>query len=227
MDAAMIMANQCAARYGRSVNAPFIIFSLPRSKTAWLAQFLTYGAWTCHHQTAIKMRTLADVGTFFAQHNVGTAETGASLGWRLLEHHVPNLRRVVVRRPIDESVAAMLRVDLKGVAVYDEMLMRRVMVREARALDDISARPGVLTVDFADLDRRDACAAVFEHCLPYPFPQAWWDNLRHRNVQADVPAMLRYFHANRAAIENFKRDCKSELRCLARAGSFDRMARAA
>jgi hypothetical protein len=194
------------------VNAPFVVYALPRSKTAWLAALLTYGDWTCHHQTAIRMRSISDVTEFFAQPNVGTAETGAVLGWRILQHHVPHLRRVVVRRPIESSIASMLRVDLRGVAVYDETMMRRVMQREVKALADVSASPGTLTVDFADLDRCDACAAVFEHCLPYPFDRQWWEALRHQNIQADVPEMLRYFQANRVAIEDFKQKCSSELR---------------
>lgn len=206
---------------------PFIILALPRSRTAWLAAFLTYGDHICRHQTAIKMRSIDDIGAFFAQPNVGTAETAVSLGWRILEHHVPNLRRVVVRRSVDDSVAAMMRVDLRETAVYDAALMRRVMLREAAALDDISAEPGVLTVDFADLDRRDACAAVFEHCLPYPFPPAWWDSLRDRNIQCDVPAMLYYFYEHRIEIETFKRQCKNELRRLTYAGSFGCMTKAA
>lgn len=173
------------------------------------------------------MRSIADIGAFFAQPNVGTAETAVSLGWRILEHHVPNLSRVVVRRPVDDSVAAMMRVDLKGTAVYYETLMRRVMLREAAALDDISAQRGVLTIDFADLDRRDACAAIFEHCLPYQFPSAWWESLRDRNIQCDVPVMLRYFHEHRIEIEAFKRECKNELRRIAYTGSLSRTAEAA
>ena len=113
----------------------------------------------------------------------------------------------------------MLAVDLCGVAEYDEALMRRVMVREARALDEISEQSGVLTVDFADLNRSDACAAVFEHCLPHRFDSQWWRSLKDRNLQSDVPELLRYFHAHRNAIETFKRDCKSELRRMAYAGA--------
>ncbi len=28
---------------------PFVVFGLPRSRTAWLSRFLTYGDWVCGH----------------------------------------------------------------------------------------------------------------------------------------------------------------------------------
>lgn len=196
----------------------FIVHALPRSRTAWLATFLTYGGWTCLHEWAITMRSIEDVVKLFRTPNMGAAETAAGYGWQLLAHHVPELKTVVVRRPVADVVDAMMNVDVAGVAVYDRALLETTMVRGARVLDRISAQPGVLTVDFADLSRADTCAAVFEHCLPIPFDRGWFEHLKEKNIQADVKSVILYYHANREAVEGFKKTAKAELRRLAYAG---------
>jgi hypothetical protein len=154
------------------------------------------------------------VPAFFAQENTGAAETAAGPGWRLLHHHFPEMRKVVVRRPVADVVEAMMRMDVGGVATYDRDKLTRIMVRSRRDLDALSAVPGVLTVDFDDLIREDACAAVFEHCLPFEFDRAWWEGLRLRNIQIVMKHFLLYYYANREAVEGFKRSCKRELRRL-------------
>ena len=196
---------------------PFIICALPRSRTYWLSKFLSYGGWTCHHEAAVQMRSLNDAVEFFARPRTGSAETGISPGWKLLRHYVPGLRTVVVRRSADEVVDAMMAVDVSGVATYDRAKLTRNMQYMDRALDKITG-PEVLTVRYADLDREETCASIFSHCLPFEFCADWWNEMRERNLQADVRSALRYYHANRAAIDRFKAACKSELWRLARAG---------
>lgn len=161
------------------------------------------------------MRGLEDVIALFQRPNTGAAETAAAPGWRLLAHHVPELRRVVVRRPVDDVVHSVMHMDTGGVATYDEATLLPLMTREARDLDRLAEQPGVLAIDYVDLEREDACAAVFEHCLPFRFDRGWWLSLRDRNIQADIAGKLRYYFAHREAIEGFKRTCKSELRRIA------------
>jgi hypothetical protein len=198
----------------------FIVYALPRSRTCWLSVFLTYGQWICHHEAAAFMRSIADVVAFFARPNRGTVETAAAPGWRLLQHHVPHLRVAVIRRPVEEVVHSVMHMDTGGIATYDEARLRPLMVREARDLDRIAAQPGVLSLAYADLEQEAACAALFEHCLPYRFDRDWWQDLRHRNIQADIAGKLIYYFRNRDAIEQFKRDCASELRQLARSSQL-------
>lgn len=197
---------------------PFLVCALARSRTAWLSAFLSYGGWACGHERAITMRDIPDVLDYFAQPRIGTVETAAAFGWDVLRYHVPHLRTVVVRRPVDEVVAAMMAVDVSGVATYDEGLLRSTIMRANRALDRIAAQPGVLAVDFADLDHEDACRAVFEHCLPFEFDRAWWLSLKDQNIQIDTRAHLLYYYQNRDAVERFKRLCMAEMTRLARAG---------
>ena len=201
-----------------SRDPPFIVYGLPRSRTAWIAAFLTYRDGTCHHAVAITMRSVADVASFFQRPRTGAAETAAAPGARMLRYLVPGLREVVVRRPVADVVDAMLRVDVSGVATYDRAKLVRNMEYNSRALDRVARHKGVLVLDYADLDMEDACSAIFKHCLPYSFDREWWKRLRPQNIQADTKEVLRYYFANREAVERFKVACKSEIRRLAYAG---------
>jgi hypothetical protein len=202
---------------------PFVIHSLGRSRSAWLSQFLSYGGWACHHEQAVRMRSFDDVRALFSRRRTGTAETAAAPGWPLLKQLVPGIRAAVVRRPIDDVVASMMALDLRGFA-YDRDALHRNISYVARTLDRISAEPGVLTLDYSDLETEAGCGALFRHCLGAEMPRAWWVKKRSVNVQMDVPALIRYYHDNRAEVDGFKALCKSEMRALARSGILRRAA---
>ena len=207
-------------RLVRDGGPPFMIYALPRSRTAWLSRFLSYGAWTCHHESSLAMRSMDDVSAFFRQPNTGAADTAAAWGWRILKHRFPDMKMVVVRRPVDDVVSAVLSMDVGDVVTFDAVALRKKMEYGARMLDQISAQPGVLTVNFTDLNQPETCATIFEHCLPYRFDREWWEGLRGQNVQADAGGMMAFYHQNKVAIEAFKRACMSELRSLARSGAI-------
>ncbi len=207
-------------------DAPFIVYATPRSRTAWLAKLLTYGSWHCYHEHAVFLRDVPGVKAFFNQRHIGSVETAAAAGWRILAHHFPQMRRVVIRRPLEAVVASCLAIDLNGVAKYDERRLWKTQAYMGRYLAEIAGQPGVLALDFADLDREDGCAAIFEHCLRQPFNRTWWEYLRGQNIQMDVPAHLRYYHENIAAVSAFKRKCWSELRRLVETGAISNPGRA-
>lgn len=200
---------------------PFIIYALPRSRTAWLSKFLTYGDWTCHHEMAGYIHKVEDIKHFFACPNIGTAETGAILGWRLIKHYAPTIRTVVIRRPVEDVVQAMLAIDMAGLAKFDEHKLRVAMLRADRALQDISRYcDDALTVDYAALDERFACRKVFIHCLGERMPLEWYERWKDENVQVNVPAAWINYQKNREKIDQFKRECYRDLRRLAKAGEL-------
>ncbi len=193
---------------------PFVIFALPRSRTAWLARFLTYGETVCGHDELRHMRTLGDVEAWFTQPNIGMAETAGAPWWRLLGHYAPTARVVVVRRHLDEVHDSLMRID--GVR-FDPDAILKILVRLDRKLDQIEARLSVLSVRFDDLQNEDICAAIFEHCLPYRHDHEHWARLDQTNVQADLRAMMRYMEAYMPAYGTLIRDavCKT-VRIMAR-----------
>jgi len=189
----------------------YIILGLPRSRTAWLARFLTYGDWCCGHEELRHMRSLDDVTAWFSQECIGTAETAAAPYWRLLERFAPGARVVVVRRPVGEVVESLMRID--GVT-FDRAALTQTMTAMDRKLAQIAARvPGALSVRYADLAKEETCKAVFEYCLPYPHDHDHWAALDAVNVQCDMRAMMRYFAANKPALDKLGAIAKHQ--CLA------------
>ncbi len=167
------------------------------------------------------MRKIEDFQTILSWPRIGTVETAMAPGWRLLHHYAPNINCVVVKRPLPDVVRSMMATDLRGVATYEKESLTRRMEYGNRMLDDIAANvPGCLKLDFADLDTAEGCKALFEHCLPFEFNAAWWEERRAENVQVDVANYVRYYHQNRPEIDGFKKTCWRELRRLRQAGEI-------
>jgi len=178
---------------------PFIVFSLPRSRSAWLSRFLTYGDWSCGHEEIRYFRTLDDVKAWFDQPFTGSAETGAAPWWRYVSKYAPDAAIVVVRRPVEEVFDSMMRIP--GVK-FDPAQLMLLLCRLNCKLDQIVARMhNVLEVDFADLADETTCAKVFEHCLPYAHDHDHWSALAEQNIQINMPALTRYMHAYKPAVD--------------------------
>ena len=178
---------------------PFVIFGLPRSRTAWLSRFLTYGDHVCGHEELRHMRSMDDVRTWFDQPCIGTAETAAAPWWRMLDRFAPGARVVVVRRPVMEVVDSLTAVPRLN---FNRSALVAAMTKLDRKLDQIEMRvPNAISVNFADLANWETCAKVFEHCLPYRFDGAHWAALADKNIQIDLFAMMRHYQAYKPALD--------------------------
>ncbi len=181
---------------------PFVVYGLPRSRTFWLSRFLNYRGWTCGHDEARHVRTLDDVKSWLAMPYQGTVETGAAPWWRLVQDLRPDIRTVVIRRPVGDVVLSMLRT---GVA-FDVPKLRSAMERLDAKLDQIEARvPGCLSVTFDELNDEATCARIFEYCLPFKHDPAWYASIAPMNLQVNFPAQVRYcaaFEAQMMAAAN-------------------------
>lgn len=187
---------------------PFIVYALPRSRTAWLSRFLTYGDWICGHDELRHCRSLDDVKAWFSQPCTGTVETAAAPYWRLAQNYVPGARVVVIRRPVLEVVDSLIRVGVPG----GRDLLTAGMQQFDRKLAQIERRvPGALSVQFADLMHEETCARVFEHCLPYKHNSAWWAALAPINIQINMQALLRYCTAYRTKLEKLSSHAKQQM----------------
>ena len=63
----------------------FVVLAMPRSRTKWLSQFLSYGPWQVGHDEIRHCRSMDDVAAWLSQPFTGTIETAARAAfWRLL-----------------------------------------------------------------------------------------------------------------------------------------------
>lgn len=205
------------------MSAPFIVYALPRSRTHWLSYFLSYGDYHCRHEAAQHLRTLEDAKSLLSMDYSGCAETGASPAWRIVQHYRPDIKVLVVRRPIEEVIDSLMRLNLSGIAQYDIDIVEKGMRKLNRYLDQIEAEgTNVLSVTFAELATEDGCRKAFEHCLPYPFDPSWWKIFAPMNLQVNHRALIRYRLAHRAQIDRMKAEGWAELRRLRKAGIIER-----
>lgn len=180
----------------------FLILALPRSRTFWLSKFLSVGDFECGHEEARYLRTVEDAKTWLQDDSRGSCETGIAHYWRLIQEINPNIRIVVVRRPVAEVVASLMRLDMKGVGAFDRELLEKRMTRLDAKLAQIARRvPGVFSVNFADLPHEETARAIFAHCLPYDFDLERWRLFERANLQCNMRAMVRYAISYRAALE--------------------------
>ena len=175
---------------------PFIILSLPRSRSAWLSKFLTYSEWTCEHEALRHVGTLEDAQAWLSIPRCGFAEPSAAPWWRLISKFAPEARIVVVRRPWQEVLESFAKVPLRSAWTLDLAALAERLKRLDAKLDQAAARlSNVLQIRYADLNDEITCARVFEHCLPYPHDSEWWRVLSATNIQVDLDVLWRQYAA--------------------------------
>jgi hypothetical protein len=177
---------------------PFVVFALPRSRTAWLSKYLAYGGERVGHDVAAKSRSVDDFFRNFDDGMIGMVETGAMAGWRLLRERFPAAAIAVVRRPIED---VKLSLSQFGIAPRAGDLEARDAL-----LDEIEREPGVLSMTFRDLYEQKNRRRMFEHCLIYGWKPAWDAQWAHVNVQIDFPQALRDVAENQVAIVAMKQE---------------------
>ena len=169
---------------------PFLVVGLPRSRTAWLARFLTFGDRICRHEPSLRWTSRTDFLCW-----VGGTE-GASdsmMTWLAQEAKAlrPDLPVVVIRRPLQQALASVRRLGY-GPAEYLPWYHEHMDHR----LDRIEDETDCLSYPFADLTYPTVCASIFRHCLGERMPLEWWDRWHGENVQADIAETMRLVRSN-------------------------------
>lgn len=189
--------------------------ALPRSRTAWLSQFLTFGGWHCGHEQLRYMRGLDDVKAWLNTPMTGSAETAAAPFWRLLKRIRPDCRILIVRRPVAEVVDSLMRV--RGAKFEKDRVVKMAHGLSAK-LDQVQDRASnAVSIDFDRLGTWDGCHFVLQYCLGIADDMGWVaDTMRH-NIQCDLPGMMRYHAANKPQLDRLAATAKqAELAAIRR-----------
>lgn len=185
---------------------PFVIFALPRSRTAWMGHFLSYGETRVGHDIGVECRQMTDFLVPFENGMRGTVETGSMIAWERIRELMPNVKLAVVKRPIWQVLHSLFRF---GLAPQVEDLIRR-----DELLDEISEQEGTLTLQYDDLEEEASCRKLFEFCLERPFDPEWWNLIRSINIQVNMPAKISQLQQNASHLVKLKADIvKQSFRC--------------
>jgi hypothetical protein len=186
----------------------FIIYALPRSRTFWLSRFMSHGPTKCGHDELRYVRGMDDIKSLLDMPNYGSAETAAAPWWRLIHTMRPDLRAVIVRRPVADVVNSLTAT---GVA-FDQQKLVTAMTRLDAKLDQIRARvPGVLEVAFDDLKNEATCAQVFQHCTGRTLDHGWFAGMSPLRLTVDLEAQIRYYQAHLPQLERAARTAKQAI----------------
>ncbi len=167
------------------MSSPFVIFALPRSRTAWLASWLCYGGkFKVAHDLTMNCQGAEDFFSMLAECD-GTVETGAELGWKLIRARLPESKFLVIRRDIDEVEDSL---EAKGITGVREELEERELMLEA-----ISSLSGTETFQYSDLKIKRVGKWIWEYLLPVPFDEDWWRRCSALNIQIDMEFRKRQF----------------------------------
>lgn len=136
----------------------FVVTGMPRARTAWVANFLTYGGCYCEHDGLARAgnveRCVDWFNTVGGYDAIGISDSGAAQFTRALDAGVPGLRWVVIVRAPRECEASFAAAGCPAVSLDHHA--RRVAV--------LASRPDTLVVRFEELDERIDEIARF--CCP-------------------------------------------------------------
>jgi hypothetical protein len=201
---------------------PYIIYSMGRSRSAWLSAFLNYKDWKSYHEVLQRCRSLQNIRELLSIPNIGIVETGAIAGRLLIKYACPDIREVVILRNVEDAMASLLKTETHGLVTWDLDKLHRIMHYSDRELRKLSKNPNVLTIEFEELSTAEGCKKIFEFCLPYEFDQEWWELGKDQNIQVDMKQFFIYYNNNRDQIELFKKQLKTDLRRLREQGVITR-----
>jgi len=138
----------------------FIISGMPRARTAWLANFMTYGSVLCEHEMLSKFKTPEECAEYMRQmvedgvvDAIGMSDSGAVLFQDALKAALPEARWVIIRRSVDECQKSFKNEHGIDVDLWDHK----------RKVDDAIMNLSPLVVDFEDIDSR--LDEIRSHCV--------------------------------------------------------------
>jgi GNAT superfamily N-acetyltransferase len=179
---------------------PFAIFALPRSRTAWLTRFLTSGPWVAVHDVTVQVKDFRTIRELLEIPQTGIVDTGLAFAWPVLKRFVKGCRFAVVRRPIAEVEASLLR---HGVKYMDGQLETM-----DGYLDELAALPDVVSVDFSDLATEQGCRKISEHCIG-SFDVERYREMANVNIQIDFPECMKSLNDNVVRFSGLLRELRS------------------
>lgn len=165
----------------------FIIYCLPRSRSAWMAHFLNYPFVTPKQPVAHDVAPLCkSVENFISAYKKegmwGSVEISGMIGWQVIRKEMPELKTIVVRRPLQEVYNSIINLGyqahLSNLAEFNNLL------------DVIAAQPDVYSINAADLAAPGLAKWLFEYCLEIEFDFDWWQKVIGINIQINMDEVM-------------------------------------
>jgi hypothetical protein len=169
------------------MNWPFVVFGLPRSRTAWMAHWLAGPGENAlsrvGHDIAIGAASCQEFLDRLWHGRCGTVETAAIEGADLIRTAMPGAKFLCVHRSFAEIRASLTKFQLWTDEVEAELNKRFA------ALQGMKEVPRILASDLSDPVK---CCNVWNYLRPdVPFSFDWWRHCESVNIQVDMQQRIR------------------------------------
>lgn len=178
---------------------PFFIFSLPRSRTAWLANFLTYGETYCFHEGWIGVSTpdemwrkMKATGRKFT----GNSDSGNIMFLDEIMDEYPNAKLILIERPMNEVIRSLSDMGFPGQEEY----LRRCHID----LQNLKINASPMVVPFHLMDN-GACREMWEYVTDEPLDEQRLEMLEGINMEVFPDWLRNRVMRNTNQIENIVR----------------------
>jgi hypothetical protein len=164
----------------------FFITGLPRSRTAWLARFMSAGTVACIHDGIMGCRSgqeLVEKVSKLPGTSVGDSDSGLSLFWPELV--TTRAKWLVVRRDPAESLRSFLAMEpYPGIGPIPPLAAAETIGRMSEGLDRIEDLFKPMVVKFEALDDEQTMRRIWHHLTDdfNTFPAWHWEEMRHMRV---------------------------------------------
>lgn len=151
----------------------FFITGYPRSRTAWLANFLTYKDSFCFHDgmeyCEFDPSKLPKFLESVRERYIGNSDSSILYFHKEIYKEFPLAKFVLIEREFDSALDSLESVFGPGPELRYVMRIAREKMEEFKR--DIKP----LTIKFEDLEKMNVCKELWEYCIPdIPFnPQRW------------------------------------------------------
>jgi len=173
---------------------PFIVCTTPRTRTAWLATWLTYGKCFCTHEVLQFCSSFAEMKELLESIGgiVGNSDSANTLFIDSIVKLMPEAKIILVTRPTDEWVKSAGEIDIP---VTQEM----IDVTEQGVERVRSYNPLELTLK--DLDSYATLASLWENITGNPDVEVRTRQMMSINIQPHLPLAMPMWKKN---AKNFK-----------------------
>lgn len=156
----------------------FLIFCPPRSRSAWLANFLTYGNSYCYHEALATVTRLEELKNMKKNgKTIGDSDSGLFFFAEKVLKTAPDAKIVLIKREKDDIKKALMK-------LFDPSLSEHIAKACGSAGNWLEKVLGVLVVKYDDLNKESTCRKIWEFCVPHEmFDSERWKMLSNFNVQ--------------------------------------------
>jgi hypothetical protein len=190
----------------------FFVTGLPRSRTAWMAAFLSTGESLCLHEPSYRMRSIEDLvpmlDSRFYRH-IGVSESGLGFFTKWIIDHL-QARVLVIERDIGEVEQALKKLGFPSNFPYCTMLLE--------ALLEVRDHPMVKWVHFNALQHKRVMQDIYWWLLPgMAFDEVRWQQFENFRIEIDMQRGLERYVKHQDNMTTLFADVNARLRELANA----------